>query len=127
MNPARERHDGLHEPGETPESFLRRVDDGLHDAKLDAHPERRARTNLARSPTDRSLEPVFAAGLDDDDGAASASRRGPRIAVGRTDGHDARIAWLLAAAGAFVPALILIGDLRVEHRAGPRQPRGRRC
>lgn len=30
----------MHRPGESAEAFLRRVDDGLHSAKIDAHPER---------------------------------------------------------------------------------------
>lgn len=29
-----------HQPGETPEAYMRRIDEGLHAAKIDAHPER---------------------------------------------------------------------------------------
>lgn len=94
----------IHELGESPESLLRRLDDGLHDAKVSAHPER-ALHEPSRDATSDSLEPVFAAGLEEDDGAA-ATRRGPRIASAHSQA-DARMAWLLAAAGAFVPAVIL--------------------
>lgn len=95
----------IHELGESPEDLLRRLDDGLHDAKLAAHPER-ALHDSSREASNEVLEPVFAAGLEEDDAASSSARRGPRIASAHSRA-DARIAWMLAAAGAFVPAMIL--------------------
>lgn len=40
VNPSASISRVTHEPGESPEAFLRRVDEGLHAAKIAAHPER---------------------------------------------------------------------------------------
>lgn len=95
----------IHELGESSEDLLRRLDGGLHDAKLAAHPERALHESSREAATD-ALEPVFAAGLDENEESQAAARRGPRIASAHSRA-DAKIAWLLASAGSFVPALIL--------------------
>lgn len=88
-----------HSPGESAEAFLRRVDDGLHAAKLDAHPE-------------RLVEEVLAAGeTATDESQAERMRTGARrvqasLNVGkRTRGEgDEALAWRLVAGAALVTA-----------------------
>jgi diguanylate cyclase (GGDEF)-like protein len=89
--------------GETLEDFLRRVDDGLHEAKLDAHPERRAE-EIATGRERAEATHVFSAGLDEDPVPTMAESMGVRRS--RLE-QDARIGWRMTA-GAIVTAPILL-------------------
>jgi diguanylate cyclase (GGDEF)-like protein len=92
-----------HSFGESSQEFLRRVDDGLHDAKLDAHPERRAEelaSGVPRAHADR----VFSAGIEDDDGNV---RLAARTASSAAERSDLRIAWRFTAAAVVTPALLM--------------------
>ncbi len=94
----------IHAHGESPEAFLSRVDDGLHDAKLIAHPERsQLEGSIAVDSTFH--EPVFAAGID-----ASPAQRSTQPRAQISSAHrdaNRRMIWRITAAGAFVPALLI--------------------
>jgi diguanylate cyclase (GGDEF)-like protein len=94
-----------HTFGETPEHFLRRVDDGLHVAKLDAHPERRE-IELADGKPDHITERVFSAGLEDGEADTSVAVMHEQ-GVG-ADADDRRTAWLFTAGATATPALLLL-------------------
>jgi diguanylate cyclase (GGDEF)-like protein len=91
-----------HRPGESAEEFLRRVDDGLHDAKIGAHPE-------------RSSTPIEAVDLDSfatppPNSAAARVQAPVQIGTHVSPARRAEIAldWRLTAAMSFVPALLVI-------------------
>lgn len=93
-----------HEQGESAESFLRRVDDGLHMAKLDAHPERIGDDAEA---TGEHLE------LFDEEQAARMLDGARRVQLGMggektlRDGGDTSLAWLMSAGSALAVATTL--------------------
>ncbi|MBJ7458453.1 MAG: GGDEF domain-containing protein [Thermoleophilaceae bacterium] len=93
-----------HEPGESPEMFLRRVDQGLHDAKIDAHPER-----SGSNPETVADHPQV--GLDEHNSRALAGARRAHQGRMRRGGHargDADVVdWRMAAAAALVPAALI--------------------
>lgn len=93
-----------HEPGESAEDFLRRVDDGLHDAKLDAHPER-----FGSAPEPTGDHPQVA--LDEHNSRALAGARRAhlgRMRRGGRSGEDASVIdWRMTAAAALVPAALI--------------------
>jgi diguanylate cyclase (GGDEF)-like protein len=94
-----------HAFGETPEHFLRRVDDGLHDAKLDAHPERRE-IELATGKPEQLTERVFSAGLEEGEADTSV---GVMHAQGvGADSSDRRTAWIFTAGATATPAILLL-------------------
>ncbi|MBI2692335.1 MAG: GGDEF domain-containing protein [Solirubrobacterales bacterium] len=93
-----------HVAGETAEAFLRRVDDGLHDAKLDAHPER-----FGITPELAGDHPQVA--LDEHNSRALAGARRAHVGRmrrgGRARGDGSTIEWRMTAATAFVPAALI--------------------
>ncbi|MBJ7354552.1 MAG: GGDEF domain-containing protein [Thermoleophilaceae bacterium] len=93
-----------HRPGESAEAFMRRVDDGLHDAKLDAHPERHG-----ESPTTTGDHPQVA--LDEHNSRALAGARRAHLGRmrrgGRSSEGDSVIDWRMTAAAALVPAALV--------------------
>lgn len=93
-----------HEPGESAEAFLRRVDDGLHDAKLDAHPERFGSITEATGD-----HPQVA--LDEHNSRALAGARRAHVGRmrrgGRASGDGSVIDWRMTAATALVPAALI--------------------
>lgn len=94
-----------HQPGESAEAFLRRVDDGLHDAKLDAHPER-----LGEVPTTITGDHPQVA-LDEHNSRALAGARRAHVGRMRRGGRSAEggsvIDWRMTAAAALVPAALI--------------------
>jgi diguanylate cyclase (GGDEF)-like protein len=88
-----------HMPGESAEAFLRRVDDGLHDAKIAAHPER----GLLGSDTAEQLA------LDGErvrlDGARRV-RAGSRISA-RGGSNDLALDWRMTGSAALVVATLV--------------------
>ncbi|MGH2906176.1 MAG: diguanylate cyclase [Solirubrobacterales bacterium] len=90
--------------GETPEQFLRRVDDGLHDAKLDAHPERRE-LELAEGKPDAAAESVFSAGLDESE--PEFTDTAVRRSASASDMDDRRAAWWFTAGAVATPAILM--------------------
>ena len=93
-----------HVYGETAEQFLRRVDDGLHEAKLDAHPDRRE-AELASGKPEHSTDRVFSAGLADEElepAATAAPRTGSKM-----DAAERRTAWWFTAGTVATPGVLL--------------------
>lgn len=91
-----------HKPGELPAEFLARVDEGLHEAKLDAHPERRE----ADAPPSVAAEST---GTGDTGTADDLAEMPARIArIGSADRKsDKNAAWTFIAAASIVqPALL---------------------
>lgn len=91
-----------HLPGELPAEFLARVDEGLHEAKLDAHPERRE-VDTPISLTTDSPDAVDGESADERGGAPARIAR-----IGSTDRKsDSNAAWSFIAAASIVqPALL---------------------
>jgi diguanylate cyclase (GGDEF)-like protein len=94
-----------HRHGESAEHFLRRVDDGLHDAKLDAHPER-----IGHEPGGTGDHPEVGA----DEQRSPLLEGARRVQLGLR--HPARperarsattLEWRMTAATAFVPAALI--------------------
>lgn len=90
-----------HRAGESAAAFLQRVDDNLHAAKLDAHPERRAED--AKHGDVSAVRHIFGIETEEESpvsirtvGGRGAARRG-----------DHRAAWSFIAAGAIVPSALL--------------------
>lgn len=88
-----------HRPGETAAAYLRRVDDGLHDAKVAAHPER----------ADVFSDPTAAGGASDTHADSPPVRKdrvlhtGTNVSQNRADNS---LAWRLTAALAGVTATL---------------------
>lgn len=93
-----------HLPNESSEDFLHRVDNGLHEAKLDAHPERRD-AEAAVSALASADEYTFSAGFEEDQ--SSVSLRAPGASRARRS--ENRVAWKFVIAGSIMPALLLGG------------------
>jgi diguanylate cyclase (GGDEF)-like protein len=93
-----------HEPGESAEAFLRRVDEGLHDAKVDAHPER-----IGTTPGATGDHPQV--GLDEHNSRALAGARRAHIdrhrRGGRSTNGGSALDWKMTAAAALVPAALI--------------------
>ncbi len=93
-----------HRPGESADAFIRRVDDGLHHAKIDAHPERGQEMLLAvnerfNSTTDEQSERVI-------DGARRA-QVGMKKERAKQPDADLALSWLLCAGAAGASAVLL--------------------
>jgi diguanylate cyclase (GGDEF)-like protein len=95
-----------HQPGESAEHFLRRVDDGLHDAKLDAHPER-----ISHNPEATGDHPEVDV-VEHRSLALEGARRAhlrhihPSARAARGS-HATALEWRMTAATALVPAALL--------------------
>lgn len=88
-----------HTPGESAADFLHRIDDHLHDAKLDAHPERAETESFPTAP-----QSTIDQSTDDEsvDSTVPAS-----VALPRMRRRDLNVGWYFMAAGAGVPAAML--------------------
>jgi diguanylate cyclase (GGDEF)-like protein len=92
-----------HRPGETAGEILARVDDGLHDAKLVAHPERRAVDAYERREV---VEPVQTV----DDGLKDDPLKSAQMIAqlgARARNADNRVAWNLALVASVIPSALL--------------------
>ncbi|MFY9487311.1 MAG: diguanylate cyclase [Solirubrobacterales bacterium] len=92
-----------HRDGESAEDFLRRVDDSLHESKLDAHPERR----IAELATGKPVGPVELFSADMDNERAMPGQSSLAFAVRNTIKPDVRAEWLLTTGAIATPAILL--------------------
>lgn len=98
-----------HRSDETTADFLRRLDDSLHETKLDAHPDRRAAEAAARQ-AGQNVEHVhvFSDGAELEDELSTGQARSQT--VGRQARRaDNRVAWNFIIASSLVPPALLGG------------------
>jgi diguanylate cyclase (GGDEF)-like protein len=94
-----------HLPGESAEAFLRRVDDGLHAAKLDAHPERAGQEAI---PTGEQPEIELE---EHNSRALAGARRAQLVGAGAAQsrsGQEARLEWRMCAYTAIIAASVIL-------------------
>ncbi|MFT4048806.1 MAG: GGDEF domain-containing protein [Solirubrobacterales bacterium] len=94
-----------HEPGESAEAFLRRVDDGLHAAKLDAHPERALLDQPELSTDSIDGEAQAERMLDGARRVQASLGNSKRQSMGGEEGEP--LAWKLASGAALVSAALI--------------------
>ncbi len=104
VNPRASITRATHVRGESVEEFIMRVDDGLHTAKLDAHPERiELESELERRPPEPGDEDQTERMLS----GARRAQRGMDFSRSRRSRRESRLSWMLTAGVAFVSSLLL--------------------
>lgn len=101
LNPKASVSRAEHLPGESAAEFLQRIDDRLHDAKLEAHPERCDAPGPA-DPQETHGSPEHFGPFAEPSQAAPTSAALPLMRR-----RDLHVGWYFMGAGAGVPALLL--------------------
>lgn len=93
-----------HVPGESVDDMILRADDGLHSAKLDAHPERLAlESEVERRPPEPGDESQAERMMN----GAKRARASMDFASGARVRGDRQLAWMMSAGVAFVSSALL--------------------
>ncbi len=96
-----------HSFGETAEEMLTRLDDSLHEAKLEAHPERRFEEITSEGARERAATAVDREDEEAMFGGGHQVQHGGLTAKLASDFHDPRPAWWFATAQSALVAFVL--------------------